>query len=78
MELVRYIHLNPLRAGLVVDLGALDRYPCTGYSVIMGKGVMEGQVVNDLLSLFSSKSGNQLALQICRCVKGVPDYETMR
>ena len=26
-ELVRYIHLNSLRAGLVKDLRALDRYP---------------------------------------------------
>jgi len=26
-ELVRYIHFNPLRARLVEDLRALDRYP---------------------------------------------------
>jgi len=26
-ELMRYIHLNPLRAGLVQDLRALDRFP---------------------------------------------------
>jgi putative transposase len=26
-ELVRYIHLNPLRAGLVEGLNELDRYP---------------------------------------------------
>ena len=26
-ELVRYIHLNPLRAGIVADLKALDQYP---------------------------------------------------
>jgi hypothetical protein len=27
LELVRYLRLNPLRAGLVKDLRALDRYP---------------------------------------------------
>ena len=27
LELVRYIHLNPLRAKIVPDLAALDRYP---------------------------------------------------
>jgi hypothetical protein len=36
-ELVRYIHLNPLRAGLVHDFKSLDRYPWAGHSSIMGK-----------------------------------------
>jgi putative transposase len=36
-ELVRYIHLNPLRAGLVADLKTLDRYPWAGHSVLMSK-----------------------------------------
>ncbi len=31
LELIRYIHLNPLRAGLVRDLAALDRYRWTGH-----------------------------------------------
>jgi len=30
-ELVRYIHLNPLRAKLVLDLAQLDRYPWCGH-----------------------------------------------
>ena len=37
LELIRYIHLNPLRAGLVKDLKGLDRYPWTGHSAILGK-----------------------------------------
>ena len=36
-EPVRYIHLNPLRARLVKDLKALDSYPYSGHSVLMGK-----------------------------------------
>ncbi|MBW1931255.1 MAG: transposase, partial [Deltaproteobacteria bacterium] len=37
LELIRYIHLNPLRAGLVEDLKELDKYPWTGHSSILGK-----------------------------------------
>ena len=36
-ELVRYIHLNPLRANLVKSLSQLDRYRWSGHSVLMGK-----------------------------------------
>ncbi len=36
MELIRYIHLNPLRVKLVEDLKALDKYPWTGHSVLLG------------------------------------------
>ena len=38
LELIRYTHLNPLRAGLVKDLKELDKYPWTGHSTILGKG----------------------------------------
>ena len=37
LELVRYIHLNPLRAHLVEDLEALADYPWSGHSAIMGR-----------------------------------------
>ena len=37
LELIRYIHLNPVRAKLVEDLKALDKYPWTGHSVLIGK-----------------------------------------
>ena len=35
-ELVRYIHLNPLRAKIVKDLKALKQYQWCGHSVLMG------------------------------------------
>jgi REP element-mobilizing transposase RayT len=54
LELVRYIHLNPLRAGLVVDLAALDCYAWSGHSVIVGKSALEGQSAKEVLSLFSN------------------------
>ena len=36
-ELVRYIHLNPLRANLVDNLDELDHYFWSGHSVLVGK-----------------------------------------
>jgi len=34
-KLVAYIHLNPLRAGLVTSLNELDRYPWCGHGIIV-------------------------------------------
>jgi REP element-mobilizing transposase RayT len=36
-HLIRYVHLNPLRAGLVADLAALERYPWTSHPALMGR-----------------------------------------
>ena len=46
-ELVRYIHLNPLRAKIVKDLSSLNRYPWHGHSVVMGRRKHEWQNVNN-------------------------------
>ena len=51
-ELVRYIHLNPIRAGIVKDLKSLDRYAYTGHSSIMGKRKNNWQDTNSVLQLF--------------------------
>ena len=37
LELIRYIHLNPLRAKIVADLKALDKYAWIGHSALVGK-----------------------------------------
>jgi REP element-mobilizing transposase RayT len=37
LELIRYIHLNPLRAKLVQDLKALDKHSWAGHSAILGR-----------------------------------------
>ena len=37
LELIRYIHLNPLRAKLVQDVKELEKYVWTGHSAILGR-----------------------------------------
>jgi REP element-mobilizing transposase RayT len=55
LELVRYIHLNPLRAGLAESLDVLDSYKWSGHSVIMGKGTFAGQNEGEVLQLFDNR-----------------------
>lgn len=52
LELVRYIHLNPLRAGLVDELTGLDAYPWSGHSVLMGNRELDGQEQKEILLRF--------------------------
>jgi putative transposase len=52
LELVRYIHLNPLRAGLVGSMHQLDRHHYCGHSTLMGKRNCEWQDTHYVLSLF--------------------------
>src|SRR5210317_2051251 len=51
-ELVRYIHLNLLRAGLVKDIIELSQSPWSGHSALMGKVKREWQKIGYVLSFF--------------------------
>lgn len=53
-ELVRYIHLNPLRAAIVKNLRALNKYPYCGHSSIVGKNSHDWQDVDYILKSFAS------------------------
>jgi REP element-mobilizing transposase RayT len=52
MELVRYIHLNLIRMGLVKDVKALNRSPWSGHSALMGYIKREWQDTRYILSFF--------------------------
>lgn len=52
LQLIRYIHLNPLRLNMVAGMKGLDRYPWSGHRVLMGKQELPGQDVDNVLSLF--------------------------
>lgn len=58
LELTRYIHLNPLRAGLVRDLTALDRFPWTGHGVLLGKWRHPWQAAGDIPGQFGRRIGD--------------------
>jgi len=55
LELVRYIHLNPLRAGYVNSMHQLDRYRFCGHSTLMGKRIYDWQNTNYVLNLFGKR-----------------------
>ncbi len=56
LELVRYIHLNPLRAGLVADMTELERFPWAGHSAVVGKVPRPWQAVAEVLGRFGKRS----------------------
>jgi putative transposase len=58
LELVRYIHLNPLRAGIVNSMHQLDRHRYCGHSTLMGKRNYDWQDTNYVLNLFGKKASS--------------------
>jgi REP element-mobilizing transposase RayT len=57
LELVRYIHLNPLRAAVVKDLKQLKTYPFCGHHVLMGEFDHEWQDTEYVLDMFGRTMG---------------------
>jgi hypothetical protein len=56
-ELVRYIHLNPLRAHLIDNIKELDHYPWCGHGVLMGRVKNDWQDRDYVLSWFGEREG---------------------
>lgn len=59
-ELVRYIHLNPLRAGLVKDLRELERYPYCGHGPILGRQNNRWQDRESVLAQFGQEEAQSI------------------
>ena len=55
LELVRYIHLNPLRAQIVTNLDELERYRYSDHSALMGKEKRDWQDTDKVLALFANR-----------------------
>jgi putative transposase len=55
LELVRYIHLNPLRSKLVSGFAALNRYRYSGHSRLMGQFASEWQATESVLRRFGKR-----------------------
>ena len=61
LELIRYIHLNPVRVGIVGSVDALAQYPYTGHAVIMGHREYPVQDTVSVLERFSGKAAQARA-----------------
>jgi hypothetical protein len=55
LELVRYIHLNPLRTGLVSSMKELNVYRYCGHSFLLGKRNNHWQDTDTVLQLFGKR-----------------------
>jgi hypothetical protein len=61
LALVRYIHLNPLRANIVKTIEELDRYPFCGHRTIIGKAEHPWTDADYVLLQFGSTKRKGLA-----------------
>ncbi len=55
LELIRYIHLNPLRAGALKTMDELNLFPWSGHSAIIGNANRDWQDTAFVLRLFNKK-----------------------
>ncbi|MGD9056504.1 MAG: transposase [Desulfobacterales bacterium] len=53
LELVRYIHLNPIRAGVVANYKALGKFAHSGHAAILGQNPHPFQDVDTVLMMFA-------------------------
>lgn len=60
-ELVRYIHLNPVRVQLVRDVKELERYPYCGHGAILGTEPNDWQDRASVLAQFGGREGEAKA-----------------
>ena len=54
LALIRYIHLNPIRAKIVTTIEQLDRYPWSGHRTLIGKAKHPWMDVDHALSEFGT------------------------
>jgi REP element-mobilizing transposase RayT len=57
-ELIRYIHLNPVWAGLVNGLDGLDHYPYSGHRALMDQAEYSWFPVAEVLTLFGNSTAS--------------------
>jgi len=72
LELVRYLHLNPLRAGVVPGLRALAKYPYCGHAALCGIREIPWQDTTSVLGRFSRQARRAEAQYRAFVAAGVP------
>jgi REP element-mobilizing transposase RayT len=71
LELVRYIHLNPIRGRAAKDMPALEKFPWCGHGVIMGRTKQTWQDARFVLSLFHEKQAMARKAYYAFVAKGI-------
>ena len=71
LELVRYIHLNPVRAGVVKDIGQLRSYRYCGHAVVIGTRKCEWQDREYVLAFFGKAEGAARRHYVAFVARGV-------
>ena len=72
LELVRYLHLNALRAQLVADLRALDRYAWSGHSALLGFVARPWQATAEVLARFARNARRARRAYRAFVASGIP------
>ena len=72
LELMRYIHLNPLRAHQVATMEELDSYPYSGHSALMGYHENAWQPLDEVLFRFGKTVSTARKAYRLFVEKGVP------
>jgi REP element-mobilizing transposase RayT len=72
-ELVRYIHLNPLRARLVESIDDLDVFQWSGHSTLMGKCNHPWQAIENVLTLFGKRKYSAVRAYRSYVEKGIAE-----
>ena len=71
LELVRYIHLNPVRAGVVENLNKLKAYKWSGHGVLMGQVERPWQDTDYILGYFGKERKDARRAYLSFVSKGV-------
>jgi putative transposase len=54
-ELIRYVHLNPLRAGIIKSITGLAKYPWSGHLAVIGDEKCSWLAVDEVLARFGRR-----------------------
>ena len=73
IQLIRYIHLNPIRGNLVKTMNGLNKFKYSGHSVLMGNNENDWQDRDTILSRFGSDPKKAKASYLMFVTEGVKD-----
>ena len=72
-ELIRYVHLNPIRTGLVKSLNGLRHYPFSGHGVLVGQFKNEWQDKDYVLKFFGKTEKKAREAYVSFVAKGLEE-----